>query len=49
MDDVVFRTTIQMTDSLRDRIKILAAIERCTMQEWIEKRVIEAENQLQQK
>lgn len=45
----VRKTTIQVSLSLRNRIKILAANEHCSMLELIEKWVIEAEDQLQQK
>jgi hypothetical protein len=36
-------TTLKILSSLRDRLKVLAAIERITMQEWVERRVKEHE------
>jgi hypothetical protein len=36
-------TTLRMPVFLRDRLKIVAAIEKCTMREWIERRVEDAE------
>lgn len=36
-------TTLRMPCSLRDRLKVVAAIEKCSMKDWIEKRVADAE------
>ncbi len=42
-------TTLRMPVQLRDRLKIVAAIEKCTMRIWIERRVAEIEAEAEQR
>jgi len=37
------KTTIQLPIPVRDRLKVVAAKEKCTMQDWVERRVTDAE------